>query len=190
MPKKCTVCLMITITKHKHSKTKLKQIMSIDLSKAKIGDKFRTKLGYVVIFTGLCRRAKKYKYTFERVDDKYCGFCCDINGVSYGNNEMYTIVEQVFDESEKDIATLERDERINLDMANVVRDIENKQQELQRRQEVVELADRIFTEKYLQEWYQYLIDNKTIKTDYVTYIFEWAEKFVNAKDKYLKEGKL
>ena len=36
----------------------------IDLSKAKIGDKFRTVLGYIVIFTGLYPRAKKYKYMF------------------------------------------------------------------------------------------------------------------------------
>ena len=149
----------------------------IDLSKAKIGDKFRTELGYVVIFTGLCRRAKKYKYIFERVDDKYCGFCCDINGVSYGNNEMYTIVEQVFDESEKDIATLERDERINLDMANVVRDIENKQQELQRRQEVVELADRIF---FSERGSAYSFKD----------CIEVAEHSVNMINQYLKEGKL
>lgn len=88
------------------------------------------------------------------------------------------------------VTTKERDIRTNHEMGEVVEVMKEEEQELQRRQEVVELADRIFIEKYLQEWYQYLIDNKTTKTDYVTYIFEWAEKFVNAKDKYLKEGKL
>ena len=143
----------------------------IDLSKAKIGDKFRTKLGYVVIFTGLYRRAKKYRYIFERVDDKYCGFCCDINGVPYGNDEIYTIVEQVFDKP--------LDELIEEGTKQIKEndDAIEEEKELHRRQEVVELAERIF--------FSDRGDMYTFKE-----CVEIAENSVNIRNQYLKEGKL
>ena len=143
----------------------------IDLSKAKIGDKFRTKLGYVVIFTGLYRRAKKYRYIFERVDDKYCGFCCDINGVPYGNDEIYTIVEQVFDKP--------LDELIEEGTKQIKEndDAIEEEKELHRRQEVVELAERIF--------FSDRGDMYTVKE-----CVEIAENSVNIRNQYLKEGKL
>lgn len=147
---------------------------AIDLSQAKIGDKFRTKLGYVVIFTGLYRQAKKYKYMFERMDDKYCGCCCDINGVPFGNKEIYTIVEQVFDNP---LDAIERDIRTNHEMGEVVEVIKEEENELQRRQEVVELADRIF-----------FSDRGNIYS--FKECVEIAEYSVNIRNQYLNEGKL
>lgn len=183
--------------------------MSIDLSKAKIGDKFRTRAGYVVELkdTILYLGDDVYRLTSPKA------FVCVFqNGKIYKDNKEseFDLVEQVFDKGDLldnnisvenrglaivEMAKSEREEAkefgaIIQNLPHIVEQPKEDNPELQRRQEVVELADRIFTEKYLQEWYQYLIDNKTTKTDYVTYIFEWAEKFVNAKDKYLKEGKL
>ena len=50
----------------------------IDLSKAKIGDKFRTEFGYVFELVDLCR-GKRYKYILERIDDKNIARCYDKN---------------------------------------------------------------------------------------------------------------
>lgn len=157
----------------------------IDLSKAKVGDKFRTKNDEVVTYIGTDCCIEKSR------SDYYVCVCSDDVKIRYFKNgaflsyegHPYDLVEQVFEDDK-----MEREIKSQKEMQEAV-GIEDEA-ELQRRKEVVELADRIFTEKYLQEWYQYLIDNNTAKTDYVTYIFELAEKFVNTKDKYLKEGKL
>ena len=159
----------------------------IDLSKAKIGDKFRTKLGYVVIFTGLYPRAKKYRYIFERVDDKYCGFCCDINGVPYGNDEIYTIAEQVFDKPLDELIEEETKQIKENDDAIA----EGK--ELQRRQEVVELAEEMYI-MFENETLRYRLNRDGIGNFCSENLREMAiiraASFVNKKHKYLKDGKL
>lgn len=171
----------------------------IDLSKVKIGDKFRTRGGRILTLAH-----QGHKYTLI---GRGCFVRLNQNGKLHEDNEesKFDLIEQVFDNgdildigergevlAEMTKSEFEKAKELGIDFLQVYieKNPEEDNPELQRRQEVVELADRIFTEKYLQEWYQYLIDNKTTKTDYVTYIFEWAEKFVNAKDKYLKEGKL
>lgn len=176
----------------------------IDLSKAKLGDKFITKEGRILT---LAYQGRKYTLIGSG-----CFVRLNQNGKLYEDNEesKFDLIEQVFENGDildnnigveergqalVEMAKSEREEAkefgvVIQNLPHIVEQLKEDNPELQRRQEVVELADRIFTEKYLQEWYQYLIDNKTIKTDYVTYIFEWAEKFVNAKDKYLKDGKL
>ena len=181
----------------------------IDLSKAKIGDKFRTRDGRIATFHGRFPKSIIGLDYYVKIG-KDIPMRCFVTGMWLPDEEtQYDLIEQVFDDEKGRAITdkiLKDVEKVingvaeamplyeSAAIANLLREPlpENNEDEaeLQRRQEVVELADRIFTEKYLQEWYQYLIDNKTTKTDYVTYIFEWAEKFVNAKDKYLKEGKL
>lgn len=160
----------------------------IDLSKAKVGDKFMTREGYVVELKDTVLYFGDYVYRLTSPNAFVCVFQ---DGRMYKCNKAseFDLVEQVFDD-EKDTIDREIVEAMNQAIKEIPEKKQLREQELQRRQEVVELAEKLFTEKYLQEWYQYLIDNNTTKTDYVTYIFEWSEKFVNAKDKYLKEGKL
>lgn len=181
----------------------------IDLSKAKLGDKFRTKGGQILKYDGKDNSSSfddEYQLIYENHRVLY--YYRKGNFLPLSESE-YDLIEQVFDD-EKDRAITDKIlkdvEKVtngvaeamplfeSAAIANLSREQlpENNEDdaELQRRQEVVELAEKLFTEKYLQEWYQYLTDNNTAKTDYITYIFEWAEKFVNAKDKYLKEGKL
>lgn len=81
----------------------------------------------------------------------------------------YDLIEQVFDET---LDTTERDERSNREMKEVVEEIE-EDQELQRRKEVVELAEKLWLQK---GWYYDA--------------FTDAETFIELKTKYLKEGKL
>jgi hypothetical protein len=142
----------------------------IDLSKAKIGDKFRTKLGYIVIFTGLSKYGRKYKYMFDRVDDIYCGCVCDINGVPLNNKEIYTIVEQVFDKPLDEL--IEEGTKQIKENDDAIAE-ENK---LQRRHEVLKYADMVFF-------------NKNWEQEYINAI-ETAEYIVNLRNQYLKDGKL
>lgn len=183
--------------------------MSIDLRKAKIGDKFKTRAGYVVELKDTVLYLGSYVYRLTSPNAFVCVFQ---DGRMYKCNKAseFDLVEQVFDKGDlldSNISVEERGQAL-VEMAKnereaakefgvviqnlpyIVEQPKEDNPELQRRQDVVELAEKLFTEKYLQEWYQYLIDNNTTKTDYVTYIFELSEKFVNAKDKYLKDGKL
>lgn len=147
---------------------------NIDLSQAKIGDKFRTELGYTVTFKGLYKHGKRYKYMFERVDDRYSGCCCDINGVPYKDKEMYTIAEQVFDKPlDEQIKEATKQFRENDDVIT-------EENELQRRQEVLKYADMLFFNQK---------DTRIALFGYDVAI-ETAEIIVKSRDKYLKDGKL
>ena len=144
----------------------------IDLSKAKVGDKFRTRDGLILTYD---------KESYNRG----IHILCKESGIAYsflvnGNfmvgweTHQLDLVEQVFDES---LDTKERDIRKNDEMRKVVEIEDEEKQELQRRQEVVELADRIFFSERGN-----------------TYSFkeciEVAEHSVNVINQYLKEGKL
>lgn len=148
----------------------------IDLSKAKIGDKFRTRDGCILKYVGEDSCGLDNKYLLE-----------DIGGLRYNfykyGDYMLTmvhcldLVEQVFDEP---LGTMARDIRTNHEMEEVIEVIkEEKQelQELQRREEVVELADRIF---FSERGSAYSFKE----------CIEVAEHSVNMINQYLKEGKL
>lgn len=93
---------------------------TIDLSKAKIGDKFKTDSGYVVQFVSLCR-GSKYKYYVESADGM-CWLRCDSKGNSRVGGKQYRLIEKVIDKA----------------------DDKEAKTETKRRKEVVELAERIF----------------------------------------------
>lgn len=93
---------------------------TIDLSKAKIGDKFKTDSGYVVQFVSLCR-GSKYKYYVESADGR-CWLRCDSKGNSKVGGKQYRLIEKVIDKA----------------------DGKEAKTETKRRQEVVELAEMIF----------------------------------------------
>ena len=127
--------------------------MSIDLSKAKIGDKFKTDSGYVVQFVSLCR-GSKYKYYVESADGR-CWLRCDSKGNSRVGGKQYRLIEKVIDKA----------------------DSKEAKSETKRRQEVVELAERIF-----------FSDRGNIYT--FKECVEIAENSVNIRNQYLKDGKL
>lgn len=69
----------------------------IDLSKAKVGDKFRTRGGNIVTFVGVCRTNNNYRLLYDN------GF--EINVRKDGKWSLdidtgYDLVEQVFEETE------------------------------------------------------------------------------------------
>lgn len=146
---------------------------TIDLSKAKIGDKFLTREGYVVVLKDTVRCMGYYIY---RLTSQKAFVCVFQNGKMYKGNKAseFDLVEQVFDET---FDTIERDERINRDMQKIAEIADEERQELQRRQEVVELAERIF---FSDRGSMYSFKE----------CIEVAEHSVNIRNQYLNDGKL
>lgn len=188
----------------------------IDLSKAKIGDKFRTRNGGVVTYKGTDGRIAKSR------SDYYVCVCSDDTKITYFKNgallldeeHPYDLVEQVFDD-EKDKAIVDKIlndvEKVtngvveamplieSAAIANLLREPllpENNEDdaELQRRQEVVELAEKLVTNELFAVT-NHIHDMRelgdAINLDSPTeYAFLIAEEFVSTREKYLKEGKL
>lgn len=150
----------------------------IDLSKAKIGDKFRTINGEVVTYKGIDGRIAK-----SRSDYYVCVCFCDAKITYFKNGALlldeehpYDLVEQVFDD-EKDTTDLERVYAMNQALKELSEKAAERKKELQRRQEVVELADRIF---FSERGSAYSFKE----------CIEVAEHSVNMINQYIKEGKL
>lgn len=145
----------------------------IDLSKAKIGDKFINKEGTVL---ELIKVHSGYEYPYELKDELGHSYLVTNDG-SYveGEDDSLDLV-LVFDEL-LSAMEIEREYRINRDMQKITDIADEEKQELQRRQEVVELADRIF------------FSERGSAYSFKDYI-EVAEHSVNMINQYLKEGKL
>lgn len=159
---------------------------NIDLSKAKIGDKFRTEFGYVLELVGLCRR-KKYKYILERVDDKYISRCYDVSGYTdSAYKDEYRLVEQVLDKPLDEL--IEEGTK----QFRESRDAIAEENELQHRKEVVELAEKMYV---MFESFRYHLSCSGIDTSYcyedlIEKAIIRSDLFINRKHKYLKDGKL
>ena len=158
----------------------------IDLSKAKIGDKFRTEFGYVVKLIGLCRR-NRYKYLFE-VDGENlsCGY--DKWGeTDYKHRNEYRLVEQVLDKPLEELIE-EGTEQIKENGDAIA-----EQQELQRRQEVIELSEKMYI-MFETETLRYHLNRDGRDNFCSENLREMAiiraASFINKKHKYLKDGKL
>jgi hypothetical protein len=152
-------------------------IMSkIDLSKAKIGDKFRARCGCILVYVGKLSYDIADKYLLiDEIGSRYNFFKYGCYMVS--DEHRLDLVEQVFDEPLSAMKRTERDERTNRDMQKIAEIADEEKQELQRRQEVVELADRIF---FSERGSAYSFKE----------CIEVAEHSVNMIKQYLKEGKL
>ena len=140
----------------------------IDLSKAKVGDKFRLVTNKIVTY--ICNNEYDgelwHRVMFED------GRELDIDDMWIEEN----LVEQVFDD-EKDTTDREIVEAMNQAIKDIPEKAAEREKELQRRQEVVELADRIF---FSERGSAYSFKD----------CIEVAEYSVNMINQYLKEGKL
>lgn len=140
----------------------------IDLSKAKVGDKFRLVTNKIVTY--ICNNEYDgelwHRVMFED------GRELDIDDMWIEEN----LVEQVFDD-EKDTTDREIVEAMNQAIKDIPEKAAEREKELQRRQEVVELADRIF---FSERGSAYSFKD----------CIEVAEHSVNMINQYLKEGKL
>lgn len=143
----------------------------IDLSKAKIGDKFRTRDGQILGYLG--------EGLDHSRDDKYQlvdGQCIirhfyQYGEYLYGEENYLDLIEQVIDKPLDEL--IEEGTKLIKENDNAIAE----ENELQRRQEVVELADRIF---FSERGSAYSFKD----------CIEVAEHSVNMINQYLKEGKL
>lgn len=138
----------------------------IDLSKANVGDKFRLKNG--VIATYKCYSRYSGAYVLESGLNLYAA---NYDGTSVNGIHEYDVIEQVLDKPLDEL--IEEGTKQIKENDDAIAE-ENK---LQRRQEVVELADRIF---FSERGNRYSFKE----------CIEVAEHSVNMIKQYLKEGKL
>lgn len=165
----------------------------IDLSKAKVGDKFRTREGYVV---ELKDTVPYFGYDVYRLTSPSAFVCILQDGRMHKCNKEseFDLVEQVFDD-EKDTTDLEIVEAMNNVTKEIHEKVAEREQELQRRQEVVELAERLLFMNRMHDAYNDHIEalnkeNLHTLISFPSYILQCAEDFIKYKNQYLKDGKL
>jgi hypothetical protein len=165
----------------------------IDLSKAKLGDKFRTREGYIVALKDIVRHMGDDVYLLTSPS----AFVCVLQDgkIHKGNKASeFDLVEQVFDD-EKDTTDLERIDAMNQALKEFSEKAAEREKDLQRRQEVVELAERLLFMNRMHDAYNDYIEalnNENLHTliSFPSYILQCAEDFIKYKNQYLKEGKL
>lgn len=157
----------------------------IDLSKAKIGDKFRLKNGVIATYKCYSNYPCAHAHILESGLKLYVANC---DGTEVNGMHEYDVIEQVLDKP--------LDELIEEGTKQIKKndDAIKEEQELQRRQEVVELAEKLVTNELFAVT-NHIHDMRelgaAINLDSPTeYAFLIAEEFVNNKSKYLKNGKL
>lgn len=181
----------------------------IDLSKAKIGDKFRTRRGKIMEYIGESRFNNQYILKDERDIKLY--FYKEGN-YTLVTEHKYDLIEQVFGDK-KDRAITDKilkdvEKAVNgvteaipliesAAIANLPRDPlpENNEDdaELQRRQEVVELAEKMYI-MFENETLKYRLNRDGIGNFCSENLREMAiiraACFIDRKHKYLKDSKL
>ena len=135
---------------------------TIDLTKAKIGDKFLTKMGFIMEFYNMSNRGVRYKYFMRNTNHNLSTCSYNASGEPNTHREEYRLVEKVKVEQKKE----EKKEPLK--------------EETKRRQDVLKYADMLF------------FDQKDTRVALFRYdeAIKAAENIVNIKDEYRKEGKL
>lgn len=184
--------------------------MSIDLSKAKVGDKFRTRVGLIFTYS---RRAKSFtggEFHLLYSENGMLNMFLRNGHYLIRDANALDLVEQVFDKgdlldnnisAEEGVQAIvemakneyEKAKELGVAIQNLPLIVEQQKEEnleLQRRQEVVEVVNELFTRGTMTDWYCELIKHGKTKKTYLEWILGWAEEFVSTREKYLKEGKL
>lgn len=184
----------------------------IDLSKAKIGDKFRTKNGLILTY---CNR------TYVDSDFHVLSHNDGSIDVFYKNGNYLKrsacgldLAEQVFDDEKgraiadkilKDVETvvngvaeampvIESATIANLPREQLPENNEDDS-ELQRRQEVIALAEKLVVNEEMMKAHKDLFEAEVhahakTQTTYPAFVIRSAEDFIKYKNQYLKDGKL
>ena len=143
---------------------------TIDLSKAKIGDKFRTNCSLILTYVRSVTVSSEIFYELVS-DDGYKQFCNREGRCEPHIGSRCDLVAQVIDKPLDELIK-EATKQIKENTDAIA-----EENELQRRQEVVELAERIF---FSDRGNMYSFKE----------CVEVAEHSVNIRKQYLNEGKL
>ena len=160
--------------------------MNIDLSKAKIGDKFRTRCGRILEYIGNDSYDIDNKYLLKDENGRQCNFYKHGNYITYGEDDL-DLVEQVIDKP--------LDELIEGGTKQIKEndDAIAEENELKRRQEVVELAEKMLLSESMHKLcITYLrgeqYNGSERATSFHAYFLKAAEVFIDYKNEYLKNG--
>jgi phosphosulfolactate synthase (CoM biosynthesis protein A) len=160
----------------------------IDLSKAKIGDKFRTRDGRILEYKGKSDVMIDDNYLFDDKEERRTILLFRNGSYMLTYKHELDLIEQVLDKP--------LDELIEEGTKQIKEndDAIAEEKELQRREEVVELAEKLVINELFAVT-NHIHDMRelgaAINLDSPTeYAFLIAEEFVNNKSKYLKNGKL
>lgn len=177
----------------------------IDLSKAKLGDKFITKEGRILT---LAYQGRKYTLIGSG-----CFVRLNQNGKLYEDNEesKFDLIEQFFDNgdildigergevlAEMTKSEYEKAKELDIDFLQVYIEKnpeEDNKQELQRRQEVIALAEKLVVNEEMIKAHKDLFEaevyaHEKTQTTYPEFVIRSAEDFIKYKNQYLKDGKL
>lgn len=189
----------------------------IDLSKAKVGDKFRTRIGEVLTYKGVDGYIAKTRSDYHicaRPDDYRLTYFDNGKFIFY-EEHPYDLVEQVFDngdlldnnisaeEGRQAIVEMAKNEyekakELGVAIQNLPLIVEQQKEEnleLQRRQEVIALAEKLVVNEEMMKSHKDLFEAevhncaKTLTT-YTAFVIRSAEDFIKHKNQYLKDGKL
>ena len=177
----------------------------IDLSKAKLGDKFITKEGRILT---LAYQGRKYTLIGSG-----CFVRLNKNGKLYEDNEesKFDLIEQVFENgdildigergevlAEMTKSEFEKARELGIDFQQVYIEKnpeEYDKREFDRRLEVVVLAGKLLVNEGIVKAYKDAFEadvhscaEKT--TTFSEFVIRQADEFVKRKEQYLKEGKL
>lgn len=160
------------------------------MSQAKIGDKFINNKGDVLEFV---KFHIGYSYPYE-LKNKLGYIYLFANDGSFikGEENPLDLVKQVFDDK-KDTTDLEIVEVMNQAIKEIPEKAAERERELQRMQEVVELAEKMYTMLEIENFKYYLCNNGNNafeSEELIRLTFVRADAFINKKHQYLKEGKL
>jgi hypothetical protein len=155
----------------------------IDLSKANVGDKFRLKNGVIATYKCYSNYPCAHAHILESGLKLYVANC---DGTEVNGMHEYDVIEQVLDKP--------LDELIEEGTKQIKKndDAIKEENELQRRQEVVELAEKMYIMFEKENLRCCLSCNESTyySEDLQRMAFVRASSFVNKKHEYLKEGKL
>lgn len=153
--------------------------MNIDLSKAKIGDKFRTRCGRILEYIGNDSYDIDDKYLLKDENGRRCNFYKHGNYITYGEDDL-DLVEQVIDKPLDEL--IEEGTKQFRENGDAI-----------RRQEVVELAEKMLLSESIHKSYlsyerEKLYNGSECVASFHAYILKAAEDFINYKNEYLKNG--
>lgn len=180
--------------------------MSIDLSKAKIGDKFRTRNGRILEYKGKSDVMIADNYLFDDKEERRTILFFRNGSYMLRYKHELDLIAQVFDKGDLldnnigveerwqalvEMAKSEREEAkefgvVIQNLPHIVEQLKEDNPELQRRQEVIALAEKLVVNEEMMKAHKDLFEAEVhahakTQTTYPAFVIRSAEDFIKYK---------